>query len=414
MATFVGIDLGTTNSVVAHLLVETPVMRLTSAGLNWRFVLTPLLILADLVALWIWAVRPPRVYSDWLGIPGEPWDAPIVRLFAWASEESAPRTPSGFFSLFEAGELFVGGALLFALILLIVPIAMRIWRGRLGLRLSSPVRIPRAVSVRFRVTTALIAIAIVGLYLGWEINAWRTWRLRSDYLLRASVAGREEDVNRSWLRSREIEVIALEKNRFPATESSSPGEGYYRSKAAFAAARTRTTARYREEISYHSAMIEALAARRRKYERAAANPWAAVAPDPPSPELAPRPELVVFDVRQKDYARLLAANEELARTHPDFVEAHEACAWIMATCPDARYRNGKLAVASATRACELTNWKDFMALTYLAAAFAEVGDFAEAVKWQQEALAMINDKHNTRVGLERLKLFKSGQPYRFK
>ena len=38
--------------------------------------------------------------------------------------------------------------------------------------------------------------------------------------------------------------------------------------------------------------------------------------------------------------------------------AHGSRAWLWSTCPDAKYRDGKKAVASATRACELTDWND--------------------------------------------------------
>ena len=110
----------------------------------------------------------------------------------------------------------------------------------------------------------------------------------------------------------------------------------------------------------------------------------------------------------------LAAYDELARAYPDLVEAHSASAWIRATCRDAQYRDGKLAVASATRACELTNWQDTGALGALAAACAEAGDFAAAVKWQQRAIAMDSGARNA-VNLQaRLDLYLAGKPYRRK
>ncbi len=81
-------------------------------------------------------------------------------------------------------------------------------------------------------------------------------------------------------------------------------------------------------------------------------------------------------------------------------------AWIRATCPDSQHRDGRLAVASATRACELTNWKDTDALILLAAAFAEAGDFAEAVKWQQNVVSLTANQSTADALRDRLALYR--------
>src|SRR5262245_23994155 len=45
-------------------------MRLTRAQFaSWKLLIT-LLIAVDLFALWVWATRPPSIYSDWLGQVG--------------------------------------------------------------------------------------------------------------------------------------------------------------------------------------------------------------------------------------------------------------------------------------------------------------------------------------------------------
>ena len=88
-------------------------------------------------------------------------------------------------------------------------------------------------------------------------------------------------------------------------------------------------------------------------------------------------------------------------------------AWLWATCPDEKYRDGKKAVESATRACELTDWKDADSLDTLAAACAEAGDFDAAVKWQEKALGMLakDDEPNRKDFEARLTLYRAKKPY---
>jgi len=60
---------------------------------------------------------------------------------------------------------------------------------------------------------------------------------------------------------------------------------------------------------------------------------------------------------------------------------------LLSACTDARYRDGKQAVLDATKASELTEWKNPLFLNGLAAAYAEQGDFDSAVRWQTAAIA---------------------------
>ncbi|PAY15543.1 hypothetical protein CKO51_31345 [Rhodopirellula sp. SM50] len=89
--------------------------------------------------------------------------------------------------------------------------------------------------------------------------------------------------------------------------------------------------------------------------------------------------------------------------------AHNQLAWLLASCPDHKYRDGSRAIELATKACTLSEWKDTHIDT-LAAAYAESGDFDEAIRWQEKAieLAPAASKDDYR---SRLKLYKSGEPY---
>jgi tetratricopeptide (TPR) repeat protein len=115
----------------------------------------------------------------------------------------------------------------------------------------------------------------------------------------------------------------------------------------------------------------------------------------------------------KQYDRSLADVEHALLLNPNDIEAHFARAWMKATCPVANFRDGKAAVAAATRACELTRWQRPRSLTALAAAYAENADFAEAIKWQRKALSLVDRSDPDRGWhLKILGLFADGKPYR--
>jgi tetratricopeptide (TPR) repeat protein len=92
------------------------------------------------------------------------------------------------------------------------------------------------------------------------------------------------------------------------------------------------------------------------------------------------------------WKQALADMETAIRIDPNDVEAHVALAWTLATCSDAKLRDGAKAVASATRACELTRWKSPRPLATLAASFAETGNFAGAVQMQRKAIETTPEK----------------------
>jgi tetratricopeptide (TPR) repeat protein len=115
---------------------------------------------------------------------------------------------------------------------------------------------------------------------------------------------------------------------------------------------------------------------------------------------------------KKDYAKALADYGEVVRLDPKDAAALESRAWLWATCPVAKLRDGKKAVESATRACELLEWKYASTLETLAAAYAEVGDFEKAVGYEEKALRLEADPSAKQQFRNRLALYKNKQPYR--
>jgi tetratricopeptide (TPR) repeat protein len=92
-----------------------------------------------------------------------------------------------------------------------------------------------------------------------------------------------------------------------------------------------------------------------------------------------------------ELAKAVSNFEELVRQDPQGAAGHRYLARILATCTDANVRNGRRAVAEATRACELSGWTDCFCLDTLAAAYAETGDFDSALKWLNEAIEFDSD-----------------------
>ncbi len=115
--------------------------------------------------------------------------------------------------------------------------------------------------------------------------------------------------------------------------------------------------------------------------------------------------------RQLRYAEAVRHYVEAARLNPSYADAFNDLAMILGGCPEASCRDGKAAVAAATRACELTSWNQPVYLDTLAVACAEAGDFEAAVKWQQEAIDLLADDRQKDDYRTRLRLYRDRRPY---
>ena len=69
------------------------------------------------------------------------------------------------------------------------------------------------------------------------------------------------------------------------------------------------------------------------------------------------------------------------------------------------------AIALATKACELTKYKEAHIVSTLAAGYAEKGDFKTAIKWSLKAVDL--GEGETKENLKKeLKSYQAGKPWR--
>ncbi len=103
------------------------------------------------------------------------------------------------------------------------------------------------------------------------------------------------------------------------------------------------------------------------------------------------------------------------RMDPDYLPILNQTAWVLATCPKASVRNGPEAVELAERAVKVSAGPDPVLLDMLAAAYAEVGRFREAVQTAYRALDLATQQNAQPLveGLKaRIALYKSNSPFR--
>jgi Flp pilus assembly protein TadD len=134
------------------------------------------------------------------------------------------------------------------------------------------------------------------------------------------------------------------------------------------------------------------------------------------PQFAPAHyQWAIAIAQQHDTAGAVAHYRMALAIDPNRLEALNNLAWILATDSHAEIRNGADAVKFASAACKLTQGQNPLMLGTLAAAYAEAGDFDQAVATAQQAhdLAVAQGKTDLATkNSDLLVLYKAHKPCR--
>lgn len=118
--------------------------------------------------------------------------------------------------------------------------------------------------------------------------------------------------------------------------------------------------------------------------------------------------------KEGHYAEALKDWDESIRIAPFEPGGYHNKARLYATCMSLGHRDGQMALENALKACELDHYEEWRYVACLAAAYAELGKFDEAIEWQKKAIAMNKhpERRDTVEQQERLKLYEAGMPFR--
>lgn len=132
-----------------------------------------------------------------------------------------------------------------------------------------------------------------------------------------------------------------------------------------------------------------------------------------TPDAATHFNLANTQRRAGNVSQAIAGYRQVLDLDPKFIPAGQNLAWLLATHPATQFRSGDEALQVAKRLCDLTQYQNASLLDALAAAYAEVGQFDEAVKTLQKAIALLEaQKADVSDASARLKLYQAGKPFR--
>lgn len=116
------------------------------------------------------------------------------------------------------------------------------------------------------------------------------------------------------------------------------------------------------------------------------------------------------------HAEAIADLEASLKADPKNSGVLNNLAWVLSTSPDDKVRDGKRAIELAKEACELTEYKKPHIISTLASAYAEAGDWDNAVKWSTKSIELSgeSDKEIVDQLKNELKHYEEKKPFREK
>ncbi len=112
----------------------------------------------------------------------------------------------------------------------------------------------------------------------------------------------------------------------------------------------------------------------------------------------------------KQFAAARIAFESAVRADAASLEGHNKLALLLVTCSDASVRDYKRGIQHAQECCKLTDYKQWQHLAMLGTAYAQAGQFPEAIKWQQSAVDSAPAEAQPALQ-QRLALYREGKTF---
>jgi tetratricopeptide (TPR) repeat protein len=132
------------------------------------------------------------------------------------------------------------------------------------------------------------------------------------------------------------------------------------------------------------------------------------------PQIETRLDLAALLYQTGEPGRAVNQLRKVVSLKPDQPQPLNNLAWLLATCSDDTVRNGPEAVSCAERACRLTAFRETAMVGTLAAAYAEAGNFHDAVATAELAVRLGTAAGETRfvaISQQFLALYRAEKPW---